>query len=412
MGSRALRRAELLLVVALTLAARTSTGEERQRRFRIGPVYFSPRLLFTAGPDSNVYHTEDNAVRDNTLLLGPRLDLTLPVGRRLLLTGRGGVDLNYFEREESERSTDYQGTGEAQLLVGPLTLAGGRGGGRSRQRFSTEIDRRLERRFDEIHALASFAFTRKIQLSAGANELTTTHQEGVVLGGVDVRDALDRRTRKYSAQLRVALTSRTTVLASGETQNDLFLNDPANAPREARSRRYAGGFEFSPRAFVRGSVVAGIRDFPDEDEQVVPPFNGVIASANIQAPLRHIGQLTLTAGRDVYYAVERVIAAGQALRNSYVSGSYGGGLTVELPLSLLARGNVSFDRADYLLPYQIDGRELDRLDRVRTTGVTLLRAFGRPLRVGVTVQWSRRESNVPGFSYRATLYGLAGEFAP
>jgi hypothetical protein len=360
--------------------------------------------------DSNVYNSEVGAVQDNTLVLSPNLDLVIPLGRRLRFKGTGGLDLNYFEKEASERSTDLHGTGQLELRVGPAMVFGGAGGGHQKQRFSTEIDQRLEKRFDEVHGGLDFEATRNIHAIFQGRQESTTYQPGVDVDGNDVSNALDRDTRSGSAQLRMAVSSRTTLIGLAEIQNDVFVHAPP-AISEARSYRYAGGFDFSPKAAVRGTMLIGARVFPEADDQAVPPFSGLMLNVNLHASPKSFAQVTVNAGRDVQYSVSGVSSL-DAFRNSYVSSVYGGGLILQLPLGLQARGAISVGRADYILPYQFEGTAYDRLDRLRTTGIALLRSFGRAIYVGGTLQWVRRDTNVPGLTYRGTSYGVIAELVP
>jgi len=401
----------LLLTATLLIASRASAQEKsKPGRYRLGPFYLTPRVLLTSGVDTNVYNSEVGAVQDNTLVLSPNLDLVIPLGRRFRFKGTGSLDLNYFEKEESERSTDLHGTGQLELRLGRAMIFGGTGGGRQKQRFSSDIDQRLERRFDEIHGGIDYGATRNIHAILQGRQETTTYQDGVVVDGQEVSNALDRDTRSGSAQFRVGVSTRTTLIGLAEIQNDVFLHAPT-AFREARSYRYAGGFDFSPKAAVRGTLLIGARVFPDAESQAVPPFSGLMLNVNLQASPASFAQVTATAVRDVQYSVGSVSSL-DAFRNSYVSSVYGGGLTVQLPLGLLARGTISFGRADYLLPYEFQGTAYDRLDRLRTTAIAILRGFGRALHVGGTVQWVRRDTNVPGLTYHGTSYGVLAELVP
>lgn len=52
------------------------------------------------------------------------------------------------------------------------------------------------------------------------------------------------------------------------------------------------------------------------------------------------------------------------------------------------------------------------MDKGRTYGLGLLRAFGRSFRVGGTIEWWRRRSNREGFDYERRVYGLTAEYTP
>jgi hypothetical protein len=370
-------------------------------------------VLRNAGVDTNVFNDESSEVADETIVLSPTLDALLPVGRRLRLKGHGGLGFNYFRQASSERSTDRFGSGELELDVGPLTLFFGGGGGRYRQRFSIEIDQRLARRESHVHAGTTLRLGRKLTTTFKGERRVSSYEAGVLVQGDDVKTSLDRRTLVGSALLGYAATKQTTFVLQAEVQEDEFLSELPDVPNTALSYRYLGGFSFAPTAFVNGDVQAGVRHFPSRGSQAAPAYTGSTLAVNASVPFFRFGRLGGVAMRDIHYAVTQARTQEGTLRNSYVSGRYGGSLNLELPLSLIARATLDYERARYLLPYEREqGLFEERVDRVRTYGVALLRAFGSSLRVGGSVEWQRRESNFSGFGYERLAYGVTAELAP
>jgi hypothetical protein len=412
----AIARAAAPLALAALVPAAAAVAEEAPKpdgRFKLGPVYLTPRIfLRNAGVDTNVFNAESGEVADTSVTLSPMLDAVVPVGSRLRLSGDGRLGFNYFRREKSERSTDMVGSGLAELYVGPLVLFGGAEAGRFRQRFSIEIDERLERREAGANAGVRLSLGRKLVTTVTAARKESTYESGVLVQGDDVKAALDRRTETGTVQLDYAITPRTSLQASARAQEDRFLAETRPELDSASSFLYQGGFSFSPSAFINGKVLAGVREYRRESDQAVPPFRGLNLSIDASMPFLLRSRLNVLAGRDVFYAVTRARTRDGSQRNTYVSLRYGGNLTFELPWSLIGRVSGEIEKADYLLPYELDGAGVDRVDRLRTAGLTLLRAFGRSLRVGGTVEWSRRTSNFPGLGYKRMSYGLTAELAP
>lgn len=375
----------------------------------MGPFWLTPKIVLrNAGIDDNVFNESGAGVSDRQAVLTPSLDALLPVGRRLRLSGTGSLGLNYFQREDRERSTDLAGNGRAEIDAGPFTLYGVLGGGRYKQRFSVEIDRRLERTTSSWGGGLRFRPARKLTLSGQAARQTFRFEDGVAVGGESVKSVLDRRTTTVTGGLSYALTPRTSLVFSADVIDERFTAQ-AGGPDEVRSYRYLGGFSFNTGALLSGGVRAGVRRYPDDAGQAAPGYNGLSLAVDTSMPLGERARLALAATRDVSYAVARAPTAGGSRRNSFVSFNYGGTLDLELPLSLLARGSLGFERADYVLPY---AGGLDRLDRVRTWGVALFRAFGPALRVGGNVEWARRRSNLGGHDYERRSYGLTAEYTP
>jgi len=53
-----------------------------------------------------------------------------------------------------------------------------------------------------------------------------------------------------------------------------------------------------------------------------------------------------------------------------------------------------------------------RVDHLWTAGASLLRAFRAGIRIGGTIQWGRRVSSFPDFSYEGLRYGVQADVAP
>jgi hypothetical protein len=365
--------------------------------------------------DTNVFNSASNEVSDTSVVITPSLDALLPVGKTLWLSADGYVDFNYFRRETSERSTDLSGNFRAEVDVGPLTLFAGIGAGRYKQRFSIEIDERderLERHEERFLGGVVLRATDKLALTADGSQRTSTYASGVLVGGDDVKTSLDRRTRMGTMRVSYALTDQTTFSAFARVHQDHFLSEPDPAFQNVRSYTYAAGFDFGERAVINGSLIGGLRYFPDDADQGAPPFHGPYADVRVSSSLGDRVRLSVTAIRDVFYAVTRAETFKGSSRNSYVSSLVRGELNVELPYRLIGRGSVGYERASYLLAYEQNGLPFDRVDQVNTWGAGLLRAFGRAVRIGVTGQWSRRTSNLEGFGYSGLRWGLTAEVVP
>ncbi|HVQ31859.1 MAG TPA: outer membrane beta-barrel protein, partial [Vicinamibacteria bacterium] len=251
------------LVVGASGTAPVCRAEDKPKlkgRYNLGPLQLNPRFRLMSGLDTNVFQTLANPTRDSVVILSPRLDGALPVGRRLRLTGSGYADVFYFRRQDDERSIDFAGEGRAELLLHSVTLFGGGGGGQFTQRFSIDVDDRLPRQEKRAYAGATWQVTRRFSLTGrGANEIITFSPGEFRLGG-SVKEAMDRNTLSASGQMRFALTHRTALVVSGEALEDRFFSQPKTLPPERQSYRALAGLEFGERAFLTGHLFAGVRD--------------------------------------------------------------------------------------------------------------------------------------------------------
>jgi hypothetical protein len=417
-GSLTMPRAGLgcAAVVAMAATASAQATQEKPGRYHVGPLYLTPRIaLKNAGVDTNVFQTLDAPTRDEVVIVTPRLDGAMEIGRRLRVTGHGLVDFNYYRRQGEERSRDFYGEGDAELDLGPFTLLGGGGGGQFTQRFSIDIDERLLRQ--EKHAYVGLAWRQKSRLSAraeGRGEVFTFAPGVFRLGGA-VKESMDRNTLSARGQVRYALTNRTALLTTAEAFEDRFFSQRIDSPPRIRhTYRYLAGFEFSQRAFLTGRLLAGVRDYPGTLAAGSPPYRGPAILADLMVPIRQRARLHGVAERDVLYASSLVDLEGARYRNAFVFTRYRGDLAFTLPLQLTAVTYAGFEQSRYLLPYPFpDSNHLaDRLDHRWTAGVGLTRRFGDSIRIGGHLDWARRVSSLPFFSYEGLRYGLNAEVLP
>lgn len=397
-----------LLLPTLPLAAQSTESPGRQGRFQVGPFWLTPRvLLYNAGSDSNVYNDEVDPVAAGSGNLRPSLDLLLPVGKKLDLKANGWLGWSWFNDQEGQASVDRGFSGEAELRVGPLTFDANAGKGWAKQRFSIEVDERLDRTDESYGGGVSVELGRRFSLGGNVEESKYRYQEGVEVNGDLVATSLDRDSQRLWADASLELTNFTTLVLEAGRLEDTFVSDTSLLDPVAVSYRYAAGFDFVAGGLFTGHFRAGWRSYP-ADQEAAPPADEFLLDANLLARAGRLGQLTLELGRDVTYAAERT--AG--VRNSYVMNRYGVALDTELPASLVARGFLRWERADYVLPYEVEGDLLERQDDVRTQGLGLFRAFGKTFKLGGTIEWSQRESDVPGFDFTRRAYGISAEYTP
>jgi hypothetical protein len=404
-----------LASLLLALSSEGAEGRKKPGRYQLGPLYVTPRLtLRNAGIDTNVFQTLQDPIRDAVVVLSPRVDGVLPVGRRLRITGLGFIEEYYFHRQGDEGSTDFYGEGEAELELGPLTLLGGGGGGQFTQRFSIDVDDRLKRQEKRAHAGATWRLTRRFSMSGKASGEVVTFAPGEFRNGGDVKEAMDRNTVTATGQLRFALTNRTTLLVSGDALEDRFFSQPATLPPVRRSYRLVGGFEFAERAVVSGHLLAGVRDFPGTLDQGSPPYRGPVVDADLTLPLGGVGRVHFLGLRDVRYASSLVDIGTLRYRNAFVLTSFRGETLFDLPLGLIALTGAGYEDARYLLPYPYPtpSNLAGRRDHRWTADLGLVRQFGEQVRIGGHVSWARRVSSLPNFSYEGWRYGLTAEIVP
>lgn len=409
-------RAAALVLALSAVPAAAGEPSARPGKYGLGPFRVTPRVqLKDAGVDTNVFQTRDAPTRDAVVVVSPRLDGTLRIGRRLRATGFGYLDFNHYRRRGEERSRDFYGEGDATLDLGPFVLLGGGGGGQFRQRFSIDVDERLPRQ--EKHAYAGLRWQPSRRLSAtatGRGDVFTFAPGTLRLGGA-IKEAMDRNTLTGALALRYAVTSRTTAVAIAEEQEDRFFSQALDVPpRQRRSRRYLAGFELGERAAVSGRLLAGVRDYAGTLADGSPPYRGPVLAADLTLPVGERLRLRGVAERDVRYASSLVAIDRLRYRNAFVSARFEGQALVDLPLRLVGVASAGYEDARYLLPYPYPDATVlaDRRDHRYTAGLGLSRRLGDSVRIGGHLSWARRVSTLPLFSYAGLRYGLDAEVLP
>jgi hypothetical protein len=395
----------ILLLIGSPALAQDQGGERsKYGSVRLGPVYLSLRAPFTVGVDSNVYNTPEGT-SDRSATIGPTLQAVLPVTRRARIKASGSIIPQYFHREASQRYTDLSGDVRGEVDVGPATLFGGIGGGRYRQRFTLEIDDRVQRHETRDALGATLHIGQRVALSGSQTRLEAIYDPEAVLDGQPISTSLDRRTTTRRAELSLPLTRKTSLVPFAEFIEDRFLSAPDTLKPSVRSERYGASLAFGELAFLNGTLSAGVRHFGQGEG--VAQYDGLFLYINLSSPFVVGTRLFLSANRDVRYSA--LTAAAEGVRNTYVDSNYRADVVFELPLHLHGRVFGGYFETQYLLPLETDPVSASRREHGWLEGGALLRHFGRHLSIGVRAQHESRNSPVDGRSYGGVAYGLAGE---
>jgi putative beta-barrel porin BBP2 len=371
---------------------------------RLGPVYLSARAPFAVGVDGNVYNTPEGT-SDEAASITPTLKAVLPLGRHARIRSSGGVVPQYFHRESTQRYTDRFGDVRGEIDAGPITAYGGIGGGRFRQRFTLEIDDRLERHEKSDVLGAVLHVGHRVTVGGSQTRLTSTFDAEAIVDGRPVSASLDRRTMTRRADLSLPLTRKTSLRPFADFVEDRFLQPSPGLASSVTSQRYGAALAFSELAFLNGTLAAGVRHFGAGEG--VAPYDGLFLSVNVTSPFIVGTRLLLSANRDVNYSA--VAARSASVRNTYVASNYRAEVSFELPLRLHGRVFGGYIESRYLRPSGDEATFAPRRDRGWLEGAALLRHLGRHLSLGGRVQHESRTSPLDGRSYDGLAYGLAGE---
>ena len=364
-----------MALAAATPSWAADDDRDQYGRFRVGPLYLSPRVVLARydGPNSGD-ESPDEPIPDATTTLRPSLGATLPVGRRFRLIGGTAVFFNLSGSEQGSFFKGYGFSGGSALDLGPLSFFGGVSTGRGEERVSLDVDQLAERETDGMAGGVQLRLGRRISMGASRISRTTTYEKGIFVEGRSLSDTLDRESDRSRYTLTASITRLTSLDLSADVIDDRFAADDL----EVRSYRYLAGLSFRPLAFIRGRVRVGHREVPEG--QGVPGYGGPTLDVDASMPLFSFGILSGRAERDIIYAARRNAAGGRSIN---VLKRYRGDVRFGLPLSLVANPYYGTERSESVE----EGLESSfRPTRLNRFGTSLLRAFGRSFRVGGTVE--------------------------
>ncbi len=376
-------------------------------RFKLGSVYLTPTLAVTnLGWDNNVFNS-GRGFRDTSAVIAPGLNYVWPLNEQLRIWGNGGLNIAYFARAASERYVDVFGSGNFELKGRRLAFFGGGRGGRYRGRFSIEIDERLKRSDAHAHIGLRLQLSRRTNFEIVTRGRELRHDQGQSVDGDDVKAGLDLNARSLEVNLRHALTRKTTLIANAGRAEDEFPSEPTERDK-AQSRRYLGGFSFSPKALLRGTVLVGLEAYPAGIDQAITPYRGMIFAVSSELPVSRQAKLGFHVERGLDYAVARSQTVGE-LRNAFVRLNYGIAVSMALGFNLVSRSRFDVVEADYLLPFKTAEGPVDRVDRRLIVGQTLLWPLRDRFLIGVSGTWSERTSNVVDNYFEGLRLGVTLE---
>jgi hypothetical protein len=383
------------------LCAQTPIESPEGARVRIGPVAFAPSVALTGfGIDANVFNEFDDAKRDFTFTLSPRVDAWLRAGpSRLHVATRG--DLVYFHQYASERGLGGAVAWRFEVPGARFTpwVTGALGSGR--QRLGYEVDLRFRRVLREIAGGVDARVGARTRLGMSVRQAAYSHDPDAVFLGSRLREALDRRATGVGLELRYALTPLTTLVVSGDRWRERFERMPA---RDSRSSRVETGLDLAPSALITGRGRVGYRHLTGTGG-ALPVYSGVVGSVAASSTIRGRTRVEVSAERDVNYSWEPV----------YPSFVLTGAILTVTP-RLTPRWDVTGRGSIHDLAYRaavgVPDLLSERVDSFTMIGAGVGYWVGRAVRLGFNLDRERRTSPVRRRAYEGYRTGLSVTYGP
>jgi len=285
------------IVIAVSCAASpvcgqtSDTGEAR---------VISPAIqIANLGWNDNVFRVGEGAdpVGDYTATVSPSLQASIPWSR-MQFTGLGHLDFNYFQRVEEFRSIDADSRAAVTVVLGRWRPHVGGSWTSARHRRNFEIDlpvRRVDRSWEagvDVNVSAKTSIGLWMRRSRGEYTGKTVYLDS------DLASLLGDTATVRGVGVRYVLTPLTTVGAEFEQDKERL---PHAAERNADGFRLTSVMEFRPLALVSGQARIGVRSRTFSDRNA-PPFQGMVARAELTYTLLARTQFTVRAQRDLSYS--------------------------------------------------------------------------------------------------------------
>jgi len=378
--SRALFAFAIAALAGRTASAQTPTPANTAENalIKLGPVGLNPSIaLRDIGVDNNVFHDNEDPKSDFTFTFTPRAEVLFsPRGLHLSLAT--AVDFVYFDTYDTERGTNQSSEIKANVDLGRLQPYASFSGANTRERYNSEIDERARHHDHTYNTGVLLKVASRTILSGGVRRTSTNFEEGSVFRGEDLAVALDNHLDGVDGSVGMQLTPVTGVnlLVSQEWQR--FDLSPE---RDSDSLRITPTVTFSPGGLLNGSVAIGYRRFNGRSPDL-PDFSGLVATVNIGATIVGRHRLETSFARDLRYSYEDATPY-------YLS--TGGTVTVTTqvngPFDVRVAGTLQSLDYGQSNPGQSS-------DTYKAYGGGVGYRLRQTLRVGVNVEWSRRDSDV------------------
>jgi hypothetical protein len=364
--------------------------------YRVGGVFFYPRLLAGIRFDSNVYASPTNPQSDLTFILSPQL--TVKYGRgtpgaqfnpsRFSYQIDLGADVYRFRKFDSENRVDARGRIATNWDIAPDL------------QFDTafEAARRHEERgdssqprnaakpvpFNDLRGEGTLTKTWGrfgVALNAGVRNLT---YEDVDSFGGEVIDQTQRDGTIVSTYIKPFYEFSPGYRAFARVRGN-WREYAATGTENRNSDGYEvhGGVEFAVTPLISGSVEAGYMSQTYENP-LIQPVDGL----SVKGELLWLATALITVRANAERAVAETITPGFGPRLDTL---IGGQIEYELLRNVIVKGGASYKQEDFL--------DSPRKDDVTRWSAGIDYALNRHLRIGARYDFVSRDSTIPIYSF-------------
>jgi len=342
-----------------------------------GPLRITPGLVVKdMGVDNNVFNEPVDPKTDFTFTVVPRADITLRA-RRLKVGYTSTVEYVYYRTYDSEGGVNSSGVARLDADLGRLRPYATVSGLDTKARANAEVDERARHHDLTYGAGLSLLVASRTRLVVNGSRTSIDYDPGEAFRGEDLRASFNGERTGVDAGLGFTLTPLTSLTVLVTREQQIFDLSP---DRDSESWRIAPTITFSNDGPLTGSATVGYRRFHTKSP-ATPDYTGLTSAVSIGATIYGRHQLQATANRDVQYSYES-------------DTDYYLGTTLGLTWTSLVVGH--FDARATATRQVMDYRTVSA-DAGRDTALIYGAGVGYRItthaRVGVNVEWSRRDSD-------------------
>jgi hypothetical protein len=394
-NSRAIATALACVALGASASAQSTSSVAPPSARSIGPLAIKPSVALTnVGIDSNVFNETDDPKQDLTATIEPQVETWLRVGAaRFKSRSRSGIV--YYRDYRGERSVNADHEARLEFLFNRVRPFAEVSFLNSRQRPGYEIDTRARREETAVTLGSRIRLLGQTWLDVSAHRSRVAFDADATFFGTSLRDVLNRDVERASAAVRYPMTPYTTIVMLADAQRDRFQLSP---DRDSNSLRILPGVEFDPRAVISGRAFVGYHRF-DALGPDIPGYRGLNASLDLAYTLLRSTRASVRAERDVNYSMERV-------HPYFVLSGVNASITRVIVQPWDIQATWGRQRLDYV-DIGMSGTEAGRVDRVHRYGGGLGYRLSGDMRIGLDVDYYRRESDNAGRQYETLRAGTS-----
>jgi hypothetical protein len=381
---------------------------ERPGLIRAGSIYLTPYVgIGSLGLDTNVFYTPTDRQTDFLASGGPGLYIVRPFDAKAQsrLSLDGALDYLYYAKTESQRRLNGHGSALLDLHGVRTDVVVEERYAQSYSRPNYQVYDRVQQETEGTRGLLKRRLADRLQLAL-FGERQRTRTESQIYLGTDLRLTASEDHYETGGELRTALSVKTQFAVGGEQNWHRF---PYAPERDGESVAAFGGFRTDSSALLAGHALAGIRWLKLDSGGRRDAF---YADVDVSWSLSPKTTLRARYSRDLQYSV--FATSGATPTNVYeiaevyldkmlarsiylvLYGRFGG---------LLSDGAITVDTADGPVVSVRD-------DSAWEAGAELGYQFRTRVRVGGTLRYTKRYSNIETFGIDGLIAGLTVTYNP